>query len=668
MKKKYYFILAVLLFSTQFLMAQSYQFTKVADLMYPNGVVFNSNNEMFYFSQGDNLYDETGTNLLGSTGIDNVSIGVENDIIWVGGYWGATKYQAGIITTYPSTAFPAGGGVYDIDYFQNNVYLAKEEGGLCYFDGIDWHENITSGLTSMTFATCVTHDDNGNLYVGGTDGSYLGLVDVFDGSSWTSFTNAEHGVGWLTNILIDSNDNIWVVGDAISMFDGSTWTQYGAFAGNVNAIEEDAEGNIWIASAYTTNIYKYDGSTFDLITTPQNCNGRTNGFALNQYGELFVTLEDGVYRIEELDGNSITTYSFPEQTAPAVIDPINYTIEIEVINGTDLTNLVADFTISVGATATVGGTPQISGTTPNDFTNPVTYTVESGTGTPQDWTITVTDALLLNDENDILSFNIPGQVWGATINSINHTVELNVPDGTNLTSLAATFTLSEDAVAYVGGTLQESGVTTNDFTNTVTYSIHAENGDIQNWFVSTSEESALSSENDIILFSFPEQTGEAIINNTNQTVVIEVANGTDLTNLIASYTISPQSEAYVDGTLQESGVTVNDFSSPVIYSVHAEDSDIQNWTITVTEGLVGINTSSETEFIIYPNPASDYILINSEVEVHSIAIYSVVGEIVSKTDDNSGKIINISNLSSGSYLLILTSKTGNTYTTKFIKD
>jgi len=57
MKKKYYFILAVLLFSTQFLMAQSYQFTKVADLMYPNGVVFNSNNEMFYFSQGDNLYD-----------------------------------------------------------------------------------------------------------------------------------------------------------------------------------------------------------------------------------------------------------------------------------------------------------------------------------------------------------------------------------------------------------------------------------------------------------------------------------------------------------------------------------------------------------------------------------------------------------------------------------
>lgn len=526
MNKFYYLtlFLAVLIFNNHFVTAQSYQFTKVADLPYPNGVVFNSNNEMFYFSQGDNLYDETGTNLLGSTGIENVSIGVENDIIWVGGYWGVTKYASGITTTYPSTEFPAGGGVYDIDYFQNNVFLAKEEGGLCYFDGIDWHESITSGISNMGFATCVTHDDNGNLYVGGSDGSFLGLVDVFDGDSWSSYTNAEHGVDWLANILIDSNDNIWVIGDHISMFDGTTWTQFGDFAGNTYAIEEDAKGNIWIASSRTTNVYKYNGSSFDTITSPIECNGRTNGFALNQYGELFITLEDGVYRIEELDDNSITTYSFSEQTAYAAIDPVNYTIDIEVVNGTDLTSLVADFTTSVGATATVGGTPQISGTTSNDFTNPVTYTVESGTGTTQDWIITVTEALLYNDENDILSFNIPGQVWAATINSTNHTVEIEVANGTNLTSLIASFTLSQNAEVYVGGTLQESGVTANDFSSPVTYSVHAENGDIQDWTVIVSEATivGINAFSKIEFSIYPNPTSGSITINAKDIHKIEV--------------------------------------------------------------------------------------------------------------------------------------------------
>ena len=480
--KKLNLIILFVLVCVQVALGQSYQFTKVADLPNAIGVVFNSDNEMFYFSQGDNLYNETGTNLLGSTGLENVSIGVENETIWVGGYWGITKYDAGNITTY--TSFPAGGGVYDIDYFQNNVFLAKEEGGLCYFDGIDWHESINpTGGSIIERASCVTHDDNGNLYVGGSDASNSAVIDVFDGNSWYSYTEAEHGISWPRSILIDSNDNLWVIGANISMFDGSIWTQFGSFSGNVSAIEEDTKGNIWIASRFTTNVYKYDGSSFDLITSPENCSGRTNGFALNQFGELFITLDDGVYRIEELDGNSITTYNFTEQTAYAVIDYINYTINIEVVNGTDLTNLVAVFTTSVGATATVGGTPQLSGTTSNDFTNPVTYIIESGTGTTQDWTVIVTEALLFNDENDILSFNIPGQVWAATIDEISHSIEIKFTDGTNLTSLVANVTLSDGAKTYVGAILQVSGVTPNDFTNPLMYIVEAEDGTVQNWTI-----------------------------------------------------------------------------------------------------------------------------------------------------------------------------------------
>ncbi|MGC9330793.1 MAG: T9SS type A sorting domain-containing protein, partial [Bacteroidales bacterium] len=90
----------------------------------------------------------------------------------------------------------------------------------------------------------------------------------------------------------------------------------------------------------------------------------------------------------------ILTYSFAEQTGPATIDDVNYTVDVEVAYGTDLTGLVADFTLSDGATAEVGGVLQESGVTANDFTSPVTYTViaEDGT-TTQDWVVTVTEQM-----------------------------------------------------------------------------------------------------------------------------------------------------------------------------------------------------------------------------------------------------------------------------------
>jgi len=84
----------------------------------------------------------------------------------------------------------------------------------------------------------------------------------------------------------------------------------------------------------------------------------------------------------------ILTFSVPGETLPAYFDAVNHIIAIKVPVGTDLTNLVATFTLSTGATVKVGASTQASGATPNDFTNPVTYTVTAEDGsTAQDWTV-----------------------------------------------------------------------------------------------------------------------------------------------------------------------------------------------------------------------------------------------------------------------------------------
>jgi hypothetical protein len=95
---------------------------------------------------------------------------------------------------------------------------------------------------------------------------------------------------------------------------------------------------------------------------------------------------------------AILTYSFPQQTGPAEIDPVNKEITIEVINGTPLTNLVADFNLAGGATAKVNSVVQISGVTANDFIYPVTYVVTSDGGTNvQNWLVTVNVSTGINE-------------------------------------------------------------------------------------------------------------------------------------------------------------------------------------------------------------------------------------------------------------------------------
>ena len=182
-------------------------------------------------------------------------------------------------------------------------------------------------------------------------------------------------------------------------------------------------------------------------------------------------------------GPIFLTYSFaglsPE--VDGIINTDNFTVDLTVPYATDLTNLVATFTTENTIDVKVGTTSQVSGTTPNDFSSPVTYALE-GTESNQDWTVTVTkDAP--SAEKDILSFVFAGldpEVYG-TIDKTNHTIDLAVPTGTNLTALVPTITLSEFATVS-----PESGVA-QDFTNPVTYTVSAQDESTQAYTVTVTE-------------------------------------------------------------------------------------------------------------------------------------------------------------------------------------
>ena len=91
----------------------------------------------------------------------------------------------------------------------------------------------------------------------------------------------------------------------------------------------------------------------------------------------------------------------------------------------------------------------------------------------------------LSGAKAITAYSLAGV--SGTITESGHTIAVTVPYTTNVTSLAATFTLSPGATAKVGSTPQTSGATANDFTNPVTYTITAEDSTTQNYTVTVTK-------------------------------------------------------------------------------------------------------------------------------------------------------------------------------------
>jgi len=81
----------------------------------------------------------------------------------------------------------------------------------------------------------------------------------------------------------------------------------------------------------------------------------------------------------------------------------------------------------------------------------------------------------------------------------------------------------------------------------------------------------------------PSLTEEVIgvVDEENFTVTLEVLENASISELIASFTLSDDAMAEVEGVIQVSGETPNDFSSPVVYTVTGYAGNTQDWTVSV---------------------------------------------------------------------------------------
>jgi len=174
------------------------------------------------------------------------------------------------------------------------------------------------------------------------------------------------------------------------------------------------------------------------------------------------------------------------------------------------------------------------------------------------------------------------------------------------------------------------------------------------------------SETNILTYSLPEQTANATINSESHTIDIKVAEGTALTSLVATFTLSPAAEATVGGIAQVSGTTPNDFTGAVTYSIKAEDNTTQNWTVNVLVA-VGMNDLSNSNIKVYPNPTSGMFVVET-ANANQIVVYNSTGLIVFSENITDSKVqINLTNEANGIYFIKLI-ENGNVTIKKLIKN
>ena len=160
---------------------------------------------------------------------------------------------------------------------------------------------------------------------------------------------------------------------------------------------------------------------------------------------------------------------------------------------------------------------------------------------------------------------------GATgiINETNKTIAVTVSFGTIVSDLIACFDTSTNCVVKVGVTPQASGVTSNNFTDPVTYRVIAADGTTADYIVTVTV--AKSSSRAITSYSIKTPPATGIINEEsegNKTITVAVPYLTTLNDLIAIFTTTGSS-VIENSTTQTSGTTRNDFTNNLTYTVIA---------------------------------------------------------------------------------------------------
>ena len=299
------------------------------------------------------------------------------------------------------------------------------------------------------------------------------------------------------------------------------------------------------------------------------------------------------YYQHNLGLNENNILSFELNNAQGTINQTSGEIDVILPTGTPLSHIAPIFTTTTGTTLTVNKIQQYSGSSYQNFESNVPYIALSGSGNFKNYFVHVTTSTQHHDSYftnfNIISNNnfIPGVISGNNIN-------ITVPSNYNLTSLISNFDYVGKSVK-VESNIQVNNITINNFTSPVIYSVAAKDGTPANYTVSVSQYPPTSK--NLTSFSLITNNGIYPCNISGLNITCGIPSTIPSSSLIALWSTSG-SLVQIGSVTQVSGLTPNNFSSPVTYVVTSGDGNTtQNYTVTVNNNYILLEAQNITKTI-----------------------------------------------------------------------
>ncbi|MEH0152523.1 family 10 glycosylhydrolase [Limibacter armeniacum] len=163
--------------------------------------------------------------------------------------------------------------------------------------------------------------------------------------------------------------------------------------------------------------------------------------------------------------------------------------------------------------------------------------------------------------NNVESFVFEALNTTGNINQEENSIEIYVPNGTDLSDLTPTIQVSEGAI------VEPASGQSNNFKNPAAYSVTAENGSLNIYTVYVK-----LINNNIQTFSLLDQLGTMGADNT---ITFNFPFGTEITNLTPTITFDE------NATIEPAADSPQDFTAPVTYTLTAENGDKNTYTVKV---------------------------------------------------------------------------------------
>ena len=179
-----------------------------------------------------------------------------------------------------------------------------------------------------------------------------------------------------------------------------------------------------------------------------------------------------------------------------------------------------------------------------------------------------------------------------TIDTENRIIHVTVPLLTNREKLIAEFVLSQsDAYAEVGNTIQESGISQNNFASPLTYVLSDAKGNKTEYTVNVEFESISGEDASFTSFKFKKEDNEILDKDYEGTIngneiIVLMDKEIDISNLIADFTTSDTLTVNARNSEQISGQTENSYQDYLIYSLYGTNKKTINYIVKIDQGPI----------------------------------------------------------------------------------